>query len=151
MSWRRLAPHLYSAAKLTATGATITLGSTVFSCYLAVKIEVASHRTLFKFFPHWYANVEYANGIDPDLLASVRASLAQQKQQQQQQSSLSSSLLTLTQEAKHEQEQDAPPPLVTEEDRTKTIFTMEGLVKPARQRVQEMSFANDLSACAMTA
>jgi hypothetical protein len=139
MSWRRLAPHIYSAAKVTATGAGITLGSTVFSCYLAVQIEAAGHKTLFSFFPHWYQNVEYANGIDPDLLASVRmeAKFKQLeedkillKQQQQQQASKMAAMETI--------------------DRTKTIFTIERLLEPAVKQVQEFNFANDLSACAMT-
>ena len=138
MSWRRLAPHIYSAAKATATGATITLGSTVFSCYLAIEIEAVSHRTLFAFFPHWYANVEHAHGIDPDLLASARLEAKNQQYSQQQ------LLLTMPEEKNEE---------TNEEDRTKTVFTIESLLEPARKRVQQvqdMSFVNDLGACAMT-
>ncbi|CAB9506573.1 expressed unknown protein [Seminavis robusta] len=132
MSWRKLVPHIYSAAKVTATGASITLGSTVFSCYLALQIEAASHRTIFAFFPHWYANVEYANGIDPDLLASVRMQARLQQQEQ-----VKRALLQPQQSTLKNQEDDTT---------TKTIFTVEGLVEPMVKQVQL-----DLSACAMTA
>ena len=147
MSWRRLAPHIYTAAKMTASGATITLGSTVISCALALQIEAASHRTLFKFFPHWYANVEHAYGIPDELLATVRIEARNQKEDaarmalfQEQQQALASK----------EEAQDE-----TTEDRTQTIFNIESLVLgPARKQLQELSeltFTSDMSACAMTA
>jgi TnpA family transposase len=142
MSWRRLAPHIYSVAKVTATGAGITLGSTVFSCYLAVQIEAAGHQTLFTFFPHWYHNVEHANGIDPDLLASVRMQ-AKLKQ-------LDEEKILLKTLQQQQQQQATNQAAMENIDRTKTVFTIERLVDPAIKQVQELTFINDLSACAMT-
>jgi len=51
------------ALKVTVSGAGTVLLSTVTSCALAVAIERAANRTLFQIFPHWYDNVEYANGL----------------------------------------------------------------------------------------
>ena len=134
MSWRRLAPQIYSAVKVTAAGAGITLGSTVFSCYLALQIEAAGHRTLFAFFPHLYQNVEYANGIDPDLLASVR---------------IQAKLKQLQEEQQQEELQQQQPNF--NDDSNKTVFAVEHLVEPVIKQVQDLNFTNDLSACAMTA
>ena len=143
MSWRRMAPHVYSAAKATATGASITFGSTVVSCYLAIQIEAASHRALFSCFPHWYENVEQANGIHPDLLASARMEARRKREEEERTQQL---LLKLA----AQKELDAATK--KKEDRTKTIFTVERFVEPARRRVQELSsFQADLGACAMTA
>ena len=135
-----MAPHIYSAAKATATGASITLGSTVFSCYLAIKIEAAGHRTLFSFFPHWYANVEHAHGIDPDKLASNRMICRQKVLDEQK-----TQHIALVAEEKKQKDD-----LRAMEDPTKTIFTVEGLVEPTMKRVQGLSTI-DLGACAMTA
>jgi len=142
MSWRKLAPHIYSAAKVTATGASITLGSTVFSCYLAIKVEAAGHRTLFAFFPHWYANVEHANGIDPELLASARIMYGGQERQ------LKSK--TLQQQMAKEKEGTDSKTEDPTKDPTKTVFTIESFMDPAVKRVQELSTL-DLDSCAMTA
>lgn len=146
MSWRKLAPHIYTAVKVAAAGVTITLGSTVISCASALQIESASHRTLFRFFPHWYANVEHAYGIPDALLSSVRTEARNEKQdaerialylQNQQQ-------IMVKGEGAPEMEEDLP-----------TSFTIESLILgPARKQlheISEMSFANDISACAMTA
>jgi len=51
------------AIKITVYGAGTVLVSTVTSCALAVIIERQAHRTLYRFFPHKYADVEYANGL----------------------------------------------------------------------------------------
>lgn len=150
MSWRQLAKHTYTAAKFTASGATITLGSTVISCALALQIEAASHRTLFRFFPHWYANVEHANGIPDEMLATVRIEAQNAKKdaarmtrfQEQQQA-----LLTSTSKDQSQQ-------LENREDMNQTIFNIEEVLRPARKQLKEISdfsFANDMSACAMTA
>mmetsp|Transcript_21939 Transcript_21939/g.62482 ORF Transcript_21939/g.62482 Transcript_21939/m.62482 type:complete len:231 (+) Transcript_21939:357-1049(+) len=58
-----IAGFLKKVAVTTAKGATITLGSTVASCVLAMHIESASHKFLYHYFPHKYANVEYAFGL----------------------------------------------------------------------------------------
>ena len=138
-----MAPHIYSAAKATVTGASITFGSTVISCYLAIQIEAASHRALFSAFPHWYANVEHANGIDPDLLASVRMTARLQREEEERTQQL---LL-----AQQEESQAKKKAAAGESDWTSTIFTVERFVEPARRRYQELSFQADLGSCAMTA
>jgi len=152
MSWRQMAPHIINAVKMTASGATITLGSTVVSCALALQIEAASHRTLFKFFPHWYANVEHAYGIPDEMLATVRMEarnseedrlrLALFEQQEEEQA------LQASADNKIEQPQEI-------ESDNRTIFNIESLVLgPARKQLQELSeisFTNELSASAMTA
>jgi hypothetical protein len=38
--------------------------STVASCVLAINVEGAAHRTLYRFFPHWYDNVKIAYGLE---------------------------------------------------------------------------------------
>lgn len=63
--WRR-------PLEATVKGATITLGSTVLSCALAIQVEKHTHRLFFHCAPHWYANVDYAYGISESELASVR-------------------------------------------------------------------------------
>lgn len=137
-----MVPHLYNVAKITAIGSSITLGSTVFSCYLALEIEKAAHRAQFKMFPHWYANVEHANGIDPDMLASVRAAFKEKEQATQQ----------LTTD---DQTRDEHPLEEADKFSTKTVFTMERFVKPVRdemqRRTRESTLGIDLGACAMTA
>lgn len=141
-SWRKIAPHAYNIAKATAAGSAITLGSTVFSCYLALEIEKAAHRAQFKFFPEWYANVEHANGIDPDQLANVRAA-AREKQMTQQ--------LAIQKQAEEKQIEES----VEESFSTKTIFSMERFVAPVKNEVERRAKENplglDLGGCAMTA
>lgn len=51
------------ALKVTVYGAGTVLASTVASCAIAVVIERSAHRTLYRFFPHLYADVKYANGL----------------------------------------------------------------------------------------
>lgn len=57
---------------MTAKGAVITFSSTVFSCTLACYIEIGAHRLVYHYFPHKYANVEYANGLTQEQLDAVR-------------------------------------------------------------------------------
>jgi len=54
---------MIDALKVTAYGAGTVLVSTVASCAIAVVIERSAHRTLYRFFPHLYADVKYANGL----------------------------------------------------------------------------------------
>lgn len=51
------------ALRVTVYGAGTVLASTVASCAIAVVIERSAHRTLYRFFPHLYADVKYANGL----------------------------------------------------------------------------------------
>jgi len=51
------------ALKVTVYGAGTVLLSTVTSCAIAVVVERSAHRTLYRFFPEWYADVKYANGL----------------------------------------------------------------------------------------
>ena len=46
-----------------ASGAAVTFSSTVLSCYIALSVEGAANRTLYRFFPHLYRDVKYAYGI----------------------------------------------------------------------------------------
>ena len=59
-------------AKAAISGTAVTLGSTTVSVLLAVYVERTAHRALFTVFPHWYANVETAYGIEPWELDAVR-------------------------------------------------------------------------------
>jgi len=54
------------------SGATITLGSTIISCTGALYVEKTAHRTLYRWFPHWYGEVEQAFGLEDYELAAVR-------------------------------------------------------------------------------
>mmetsp|Transcript_13279 Transcript_13279/g.32417 ORF Transcript_13279/g.32417 Transcript_13279/m.32417 type:complete len:210 (-) Transcript_13279:629-1258(-) len=87
-----LVSALKQAANFTVRGATITFGSTLLSCYAACCIEQGSHRLLYKYFPHKYAQVEWANGLTQEQLDAVRVvptqqplPVVQQQHQQQQQ------------------------------------------------------------------
>jgi len=51
------------ALKITVYGAGTVLLSTITSCAIAVVVERSAHRTLYHFFPEWYADVKYANGL----------------------------------------------------------------------------------------
>jgi len=51
------------ALKITVYGAGTVLLSTITSCAIAVVVERSAHRTLYRFFPEWYADVKYANGL----------------------------------------------------------------------------------------
>ena len=51
------------AVRSFASGAAITLSSTVISCSFAIFIEGAANRTLYRFFPHLYKDVKYAYGL----------------------------------------------------------------------------------------
>jgi len=61
------------AIKVTVHGAGTVLFSTVASCAFAVVIERTAHRTLYRFFPHLYKDVAYANGL-PHLQYQIRNS-----------------------------------------------------------------------------
>jgi hypothetical protein len=60
------------AASFTVRGATVTFGSTVLSCIAACKIEQGANRMIYKYFPHKFANVEWANGLTEEQLDAVR-------------------------------------------------------------------------------
>ncbi len=63
---------LGKAASFTVRGATVTFGSTIFSCMAACKIEQGANQMIYKYFPHKFANVEYANGLTKEQLDAVR-------------------------------------------------------------------------------
>src|SRR6478672_4915318 len=67
MTWWWARPLL-----LTAKGATITFGSTLISCALALQVEQSANRLLFRYMPHKYATVDRAFGLTPEQLQSVR-------------------------------------------------------------------------------
>ena len=56
----------------TAQGATITFGSTIISCGLALQVESSANQLFFYLMPHKYATVDYAYGLTQDQLDSVR-------------------------------------------------------------------------------
>jgi len=143
MSWKSIATHLYPFAKAGVAGTTATVGS----CYLALHIEAASHKALFKLRPDLYANLEATeiNGIDADELASVQMAARIERQLQQQQQLMAAQQLAAQQQ---KIQRVAAEEKETTEYSTNTIFTIESFVKPARQRVQDLSI--DLSSCAMT-
>jgi len=62
----------YPLMKSTVKGATITFGSTMVSCALALQVEKSTNRLFFWFAPHWYAGVDHASGITQAQLESVR-------------------------------------------------------------------------------
>uniref|UniRef100_A0A7S2GTT6 Uncharacterized protein n=1 Tax=Helicotheca tamesis TaxID=374047 RepID=A0A7S2GTT6_9STRA len=62
MSWYTRTA-IKSALRATASGAAITLVSTTCACTLALAVEGAAHRALYRFFPHWYKDVRYAYGL----------------------------------------------------------------------------------------
>lgn len=51
------------AIKAFTSGATITLATIVMPVGMAIAIEGAANRTLYRFFPHLYKDVKYAYGI----------------------------------------------------------------------------------------
>jgi len=53
------------------SGATLGLTTTVVSCTLAIGIERAANKTLYKLFPHWYKDVNYAYGVTDQRLSDV--------------------------------------------------------------------------------
>jgi hypothetical protein len=63
---------LRSVAKAAVSGTAVTVGSATVSCIFAIYIERAAHRALFTYFPHWYADVDYASGIESWELDAVR-------------------------------------------------------------------------------
>lgn len=65
-------PFLKSVLSSTAKGAFVTFGGTAVACAGALVVESQAHRTLYRFFPHWYRDVEYAFGLEPHLLEAVR-------------------------------------------------------------------------------
>jgi hypothetical protein len=56
----------------TAQGATITFGSTIISCALALQVEQSANRLFFYLMPHKYATVDRAYGLTQEQLDSVR-------------------------------------------------------------------------------
>lgn len=142
-----MVPHIYNIAKVTATGSAITLGSTLTSCYFALEVEKAAHRVQFKMFPHWYANVQHANGIDPDMLATVRAAAKELEEQMNKQQ------LAIQQEQDSKQQSEQAEE--QEKLSTKTSFTIENIVRPVREsverRTRDAPLGLDLGGCAMTA
>ena len=60
------------AVSFTARGATVTFGSTVFSCVAACSIEKGANRMILKYYPHKFANVESASGITKEELDFVK-------------------------------------------------------------------------------
>jgi hypothetical protein len=57
---------------MTAKGASITFGSTMISCVLALQVEKSANRLFFYWMPHKYATVERAYGLTQEQLDSVR-------------------------------------------------------------------------------
>mmetsp|Transcript_26432 Transcript_26432/g.78184 ORF Transcript_26432/g.78184 Transcript_26432/m.78184 type:complete len:161 (-) Transcript_26432:161-643(-) len=57
---------LKCAAKAISTGAATALVATTVSCGMAIAIEGTANRIVYRFFPHWYRDVQYAYGL-PDL------------------------------------------------------------------------------------
>jgi hypothetical protein len=53
-------------------GFAVTMGSTTVACLGALWVERTAHRALFRCFPHWYRDVDYAFGIEPYELEAVR-------------------------------------------------------------------------------
>jgi hypothetical protein len=60
------------AASFTARGAAVTFGSTILSCMAACKIEQGANRLIYEYFPHKFADVEWANGLTQEQLDAVR-------------------------------------------------------------------------------
>jgi hypothetical protein len=67
MTWWWARPLL-----MTAKGATVTLGSTVLSCALALQVEQSANQFFFYLMPHKYATVDKAYGLTQEQLLSVR-------------------------------------------------------------------------------
>jgi hypothetical protein len=67
-----LSELLKTVAGTTLQAAGVGLASTTASCYLACQIEGSAHRLIYHYFPHKYANVEYANGLTQDQLGTAR-------------------------------------------------------------------------------
>jgi len=59
--------------KTAAGAACMTLGGTAAGCVGALYVERSAHRTLYRFFPHLYLDVEYAFGLEPHLLEELRS------------------------------------------------------------------------------
>jgi hypothetical protein len=72
---------LRSVAKAAASGTVVTVGSAAVSCVFAIYIERTAHRALFTYFPHWYADVDYAFGIESWELDAVRRNPAAWKEE----------------------------------------------------------------------
>lgn len=61
----------------TLSGTAGTLGSATVGCCLAIYVEKAANRALFTYFPHKYADIQHANGIeDWELEAARQATFA---------------------------------------------------------------------------
>lgn len=60
------------AASFTARGAAVTFGSTMLSCMAACKIEEGANRLIYRYAPHKFADVEWANGLTEEQLLAVR-------------------------------------------------------------------------------
>jgi len=92
-------------------GASITLGSTILSCVLAIQIEATGHQVLFYCRPHWYKNVAQAHGLTAEQLNSVRGDfipptiLLLQRQETQATSPLSTTTTATTATLSEEEQQ----------------------------------------------
>lgn len=62
-----------SVLRATAGGALMTVSSTAAACVGALFVERTAHRTLYRFFPHLYRDVDQAFGLEPYMLDAVRA------------------------------------------------------------------------------
>ncbi len=130
------------AFKMTAKGAAITFSSTVFSCTLACYIEIGAHRLVYHYFPHKYANVEYANGLTQEQLDAVRIHHVEQPQ-------------VLTRTTPQEDLEKRPQNTVID----LRPFSRDGFWKEEEKRSEPPSLlaltqlalpSNDIMACAMT-
>jgi hypothetical protein len=58
---------------ITAKSAAATLGGTTLSCVLAIYIEGAANRALFRYFPQWFEKLDYVPfGLDPHRVEAVQ-------------------------------------------------------------------------------
>lgn len=71
MMWSREFARKF--VSVTAKGAAATLGGTTISCIMAIYIEGAANRTLFRYFPQWFAKLDYVPfGLDPNMVEAVQ-------------------------------------------------------------------------------
>jgi hypothetical protein len=61
-----------SLLRATAGGALMTVSSTAVACVGALFVERTAHRTLYRFFPHLYRDIDQAFGLEPYMLDAVR-------------------------------------------------------------------------------
>ena len=56
----------------TLSGTAATIGSATVGCCLAIYVEKAANRALFTYFPHKYAEIQHASGIEDWELEAAR-------------------------------------------------------------------------------